>query len=154
LSIASKYLTPRWRQLSVSIISLISILVIAVVVWLIIVFFSVTNGLTEGWLDKLTALTSPVRLTPTKNYYDSYYYMIDGVSAASDYTHKTIGEKLAASQTDPYDPAIDAELPQQWRQPDLDENGLLKDPVKLAFAAISNIKGVQDLSAAEYENNA
>ena len=45
LSVARKYLVPRWRQLSVSVISVISVLVIALVVWLIVVFFSVTNGL-------------------------------------------------------------------------------------------------------------
>jgi lipoprotein-releasing system permease protein len=154
LSIAAKYLTPRWRQLSVSIISLISILVIAVVVWLIVVFFSVTNGLTDSWLDKLTALTAPVRVTPTKAYYDSYYYQIDGISAASDYASKTIGEKLLASRTDPYDPTQDTELPTGWKLPDTNDDGNLKDPVKLAFSAIAAIEGVKGLSAAEYESNA
>lgn len=153
LSIAAKYLTPRWRQLSVSIISLISILVIAVVVWLIVVFFSVTNGLTDGWLDKLTALTAPARITPTKAYYDSYYYLVDGISAQSDYTHKTIGEKREASQTNPYDLSLDEEIPASWKQPDLDAGGQLKDPVKLAFAAISMLKGVDGLYATEYENH-
>lgn len=99
LSIAAKYLTPKWRQLSVSIISLISILVISVVVWLIVVFFSVTTGLTNGWLDKLTSLTAPIRITPTKEYYQSYYYLADGISSDSDYSHKTIGEKRTSLKT-------------------------------------------------------
>ncbi|MBT3579060.1 MAG: hypothetical protein HN501_03615, partial [Waddliaceae bacterium] len=43
-SVAYKYLIPRRRQLSVSIITIISTLVISVVVWLILVFFSVTTG--------------------------------------------------------------------------------------------------------------
>ena len=86
LSIARKYLTPRWRQLSVSIISLISILVIALVVWLIVVFFSVTQGLEKSWINKLIALTAPVRVVPTEAYYQSYYYQIDGLSASSDYS--------------------------------------------------------------------
>ena len=111
LSVALKYLTPRWRQLSVSIISLISILVISLVVWLIVVFFSVTNGLEKGWIQKLTALTAPVRVTPTQAYYDSYYYQVDGISANSDYTLKSLSEKLQASETDPYDPNMDEEAP-------------------------------------------
>ena len=68
LSVATKYLIPKWRQLSVSIISLISIAVIAVVVWLIVVFFSVTYGLEKSWIHKLVALTAPVRITPTEEY--------------------------------------------------------------------------------------
>ena len=85
LSVACKYLIPRWRQLSVSIISIISVLVIALVVWLILVFFSVTDGLEKRWVDKLTSLTAPARITPTAAYYDSYYYRSDSISAASDY---------------------------------------------------------------------
>src|SRR3990170_3332185 len=104
LSVAFKYLIPRWRQLSVSIISLISILVIALVVWLIVVFFSVTHGLEKGWVQKLIALTAPVRVSPTDYYYDSYYYLADSVSMSSNYTPKSIGEKLSSPFTDPYDP--------------------------------------------------
>src|SRR5690348_1278274 len=96
LSIAFKYLTPRWRQLSVSIISLISILVIALVVWLIVVFFSVTYGLEKSWINKLIALTAPIRITPTEAYYDSYYFQADAISSSSDFNYKTIGEKLAS----------------------------------------------------------
>ncbi|MCP5507549.1 MAG: ABC transporter permease, partial [Chlamydiales bacterium] len=83
LSVALKYLTPRWKQLSVSIISLISILVISLVVWLIVVFFSVAYGLEKGWTHKLIAMTAPVRITPTEDYYHSYYYQIDSISANS-----------------------------------------------------------------------
>src|ERR1700733_3854149 len=100
LSVACKYLLPRWRQLSVSIISIISILVISLVVWLIVVFFSVTNGLEQSWIQKLISLTAPVRLTPTEAYYNSYYYQIDTISAASEYTPKSISEKLAARLAD------------------------------------------------------
>jgi len=151
LSVAAKYLTPRWRQLSVSIISIISILVIAVVVWLIVVFFSVTNGLTNNWIEKLIALTSPVRITPTKEYYQSYYYLVDSISQDSNYGLKTVGEKFASTQSDPYNPNLDEEPPISWQKPDLQSDGSLTDPVKLAFAAINDIKGVQGLSATDYE---
>lgn len=143
LSVARKYLTPRWRQLSVSIISLISILVIALVVWLIVVFFSVTHGLEKSWINKLIALTAPVRVVPTPAYYHSYYYQVDSISGSSNYGYKSIGEKLNASQTDPYDPETDEELPKTWAKPDFGPDHLIKDPVKLAFAAIDQFPGLK-----------
>lgn len=139
LSVAIKYLTPRWRQLSVSIISLISILVIALVVWLVVVFFSVTNGLTNSWIDKMIALTAPVRITPTEEYYRSYYHTIDGVSAGSNYQTKTLKEKLQYDGGDPYDPSEDEELPGEWSLADKHASGELKDLVKLAFSAIQEL---------------
>lgn len=139
LSVAIKYLTPRWRQLSVSIISLISILVIALVVWLVVVFFSVTNGLTNSWIDKMIALTAPVRVTPTDDYYRSYYYTIDSVSANSDYQTRTLREKLAQDNKDPYDPSVDEELPAEWAAKDIDAAGEQKDLVKLVFSAVHNL---------------
>lgn len=151
LSVACKYLRPRWRQLSVSIISLISILVIALVVWLIVVFFSVTYGLEKRWIDKLIALTAPVRLTPTEAYYKSYYYQIDSLSEKSNYNLKTIGEKSRSDLSDPYDPDSDVEIPSHWPKPDLESDGSLKDPVKKAFAILENIPG---LKAHTYEASA
>lgn len=148
LSVAFKYLIPRWRQLSVSIISLISILVIALVVWLIVVFFSVTHGLERGWINKLIALTAPVRVTPTEAYYDSYYYHIDSISQDAGFTTQTIGQKLGSLKTDPYDPEYDQEIPPHWPSPDLNSDGELKDIVKLAFSEIEKIKGA---TAKEYE---
>lgn len=154
LSVALKYLRPRWWQLSVSIISLISILVIALVVWLILVFFSVTNGLEKNWIRKLTTLTAPVRITPTANYYNSYYYQIDGVSANSDYSLKSIGEKLRSPATDPYDPDSDEEIPLNWPKPERNPDGSVKDLVKAAFQAIQEVKGFPGLAAVDYEMTA
>src|SRR6187397_1595897 len=125
LSVAWKYLRPRWQQLSVSIISMISIAVISLVVWLVVVFFSVTHGLEKSWIQKLIALTAPIRITPTEEYYRSYYYQID----ASGYASKSIGEKLKAPEADPYDPETDGELPHHFATPDRKPNGLLKDLV-------------------------
>lgn len=151
LSIAFKYLTPRWRQLSVSIISLISILVIALVVWLIVVFFSVTYGLERNWIDRLIALTAPVRISPTDAYYNSYYYHIDSISSASGYAHKSIGEKRASEKSDPYDPYQDEEVPAFWAKPDRDAQETLRDPVKEVFAAIDKIRDVPGLKASDFE---
>lgn len=150
-AIAAKYLIPRWKQLSVSIISLVSVLVIAVVVWLIVVFFSVTAGLTNSWVDKLISLTAPVRVTPTPRYYQSYYYLVDSISASSDYNLKTIGEKQNALNSDPYDPDSDEELPSNWKRAVRNGDGSLEDPVQEAFKTIASLQGINGLSAVDYE---
>ncbi len=147
LSIALKYLIPRWRQLSMSIISLISVAVIALVVWLILVFFSVTNGLEKNWIDKLISLTAPIRLTPTEQYYNSYYHKIDNVSAASNYTTKSLLEKRHTTNSDPYDPYIDSEMPSYWPEPHKNSSGELIDIVKETFQIFSD----KNLKAQEYE---
>lgn len=144
-SIAKKYLTPKWKQLSVSIISLISILVISLVVWLIVVFFSVSNGLEKGWIEKLTALTAPIRITPTEDYYNSYYYEIDSISEASDYAKKSLKEKLTSLETDPYDPSNDEEIPHNFSLPLLNSDGSLKDLVKEAFFEIQSLENDRDI---------
>lgn len=154
LSVACKYLIPRWRQLSVSIISLVSMLVIALVVWLIVVFFSVKDGLESSWIDKLIALTAPLRITPTEKYYQSYYYLADSISSRSDYTLKTVGEKLNSASSNPYDIDVDEEIPANWQLPDLDENGHLKDLVKLAHASASALPGYEGLGVSDYEMTA
>lgn len=151
LSVAFKYLIPRSKQLSVSIISLISILVISLVVWLVIVFLSVTEGIEKNWVKQLVALNAPVRMVPTDAYYQSYYYQIDQLSSASNYTTKTIGEKLLSSQTDPYDPLVDAEIPPEFPPPDRHYDGSIKDLAKEGWEAIASLKHFPELRAQEYE---
>lgn len=138
-TVALKYLIPRWRQLSVSIISLVSILVISLVVWLVVLFLSVTEGIEKKWVEELVALNAPLRLSPTEHYYRSYYYQIDSQSFDSNYTTKSIGEKLLAASTDPYDLTIDAELTENFPPPDLREDGSLKDPVKEVWEFVSSL---------------
>ncbi|MDF2549589.1 MAG: putative transporter, permease protein [Chlamydiales bacterium] len=149
IAVALRYLLPKWRQLSVSLISLVSVFVISLVVWLILVFFSVTEGMERGWTEKLIALTAPIRVTPTANYYQSYYYLIDQYSEKSDYTLKTIGEKRTEGiSQDPYDSALDGELPDYFPTPCLNPDGSLKDLVNLAFHAIQEETQAQ---AGDYE---
>ncbi|MBA3957511.1 MAG: ABC transporter permease [Parachlamydiaceae bacterium] len=151
LSIALKYLVPRKRQLSVSIISLISILVIALVVWLVVVFFSVTHGLEKTWIQKLIALTAPVRITPTEAYYHSYYYQSDLFSAASGYSPKSIREKLRTPSSDPYDPALDGELPTEIQAPLRNSDGSVKDLVASVFQAATSLPSVPGLKVRDFE---
>ncbi len=133
LSIALKYLVPRKKSLSTALISLMSILVISLVVWLVIVFLSVTSGIEKNWLKKLTALHAPIRISPTEEYYRSYYYQIDALSAASEYTLKTIGEKAMSLKSDPYSAQSDPEVPAYWPKPEK------IDPVKIAFQELSEL---------------
>lgn len=142
LSVAWKYLLPKRRQLSVSIISLISIVVISLVIWLILVFFSVTRGLENGWVEKLVTLTAPIRITPTEKYYRSYYYLIDHHSSATNYALKSIGEKKIAAKTDPFNEDFDGDLPADFPKAEG------KDLVKLVFDSIQAIPGIV---AADYE---
>jgi lipoprotein-releasing system permease protein len=104
-----------------------SVLVISLVIWLVLIFLSVTSGIERNWLTKLTSLHAPIRISPTDAYYKSYYYQIDALCAASQYCPKTIGEKAIADISDPYSPDIDAELPKHLSAKES------VDPVKIAY---------------------
>jgi lipoprotein-releasing system permease protein len=134
LSIALKYLVPRKKSLSTALISLMSVLVISLVVWLVVVFLSVTTGIEKNWLRKLTTLHAPIRISPTEDYYKSYYYLVDTFAAASQYTVKTIGEKAESLETDPYSKENDAEIPSRFPKPE----GI--DLVKSVFQELSALK--------------
>lgn len=150
LTVALKYLIPRWRQLSVSIISLISVLVISLVVWLVLIFLSVTEGMEKKWVRELVALNAPIKLMPTDAYYHSYFHLIDNYSLESNYQEKSIGEKLASLTSDPYDPDLDSELPIDFPKPLKGSNGQLLDPVKEVWQIASSLKEF-GAKAQEYE---
>jgi lipoprotein-releasing system permease protein len=133
LKIALKYLLPKKRSLSATLISLMSVVVISLVVWLVLVFLSVTAGIEKNWLKKITSLHAPVRISPTPEYYRSYYYQVDSHSALSDYTLKTIGEKAERAFVDPYSEEFDYELP-----PTLQKETV--DPVKALYRILENEK--------------
>ena len=145
LSVALKYLVPKKKQLSVTLIASMSVGVISLVVWLVLVFLSVTEGMEKTWLKKLTDLNAPLKITPTKSYYSSYYYKIDSASENSNYQNKTIGEKAISSFTDPYDNGLDCELPLHFPQKDLTPDGAVKDPVKIAYQILEDLKETKDI---------
>lgn len=152
LSVAGKYLIPKRKQLSVSLIALMSVAVITLVVWLLLIFLSVTEGIEKSWLDKLTSLNAPVRINPTSAYFSSYYYQVDSISEASQYSHKTLGEKASALLSDPYAPATDMESPRNWPTAERSEDGSLKDPVKKVFSILAGFqKKYPDLAFQDYE---
>jgi lipoprotein-releasing system permease protein len=117
-----------------------SIVVVAVVVWLVLVFLSVTAGIEKTWVSKLTSLYGPLRISPTDEYYRSYFYQVDSFASASNHTLKTIGEKASSSVSDPYISSEDMEIPLQWLQADCDSTGKLIDPVKIAIATLTDLK--------------
>ncbi|MDP1608052.1 MAG: FtsX-like permease family protein [Chlamydiales bacterium] len=137
--IALKYLIPKRRSLSTALISLMSVFVISLVVWLVLVFLSVTKGLEQNWLNKLTSLYAPLRVSPTEEYYSSYFYRIDSLSSASHYTFKTLGEKAITSLSDPYSPEIDMQPPAHWPLPVQDQEGNFVDPVKKAYQELQQL---------------
>ncbi len=114
-----------------------SVLVISLVVWLVLIFLSVTAGIERNWLNKLTSLHAPIRISPTDAYTTSYYYQIDGLSAASHYTLKTIGEKAQSALSDPFAVDLDAEVPRHWPKPERSADGHIVDPVKAAYWELS-----------------
>ena len=148
-SIAKKYLIPKKKQLSLSLIALMSVGVISLVVWLILVFLSVTDGIEKNWLKKLTSFNAPIQITPTNAYYQSYYYQVDSMSGESDFSYKSIGEKAVATWTDPYRAEEDLAIPTYWPEKEVDTSGLALDLVKLAFASIQRAK--PNLIAQDYE---
>ena len=142
LSLARNYLIPRRKQLTMSLIAIMSVGVITLVVWLVLLFLSVLGGIEKGWLTKLTAMHGPVRVTPKEAYYHSHYYQIDSLSNTSNYSLKSLGEKLATERTNPYLPDVDASLPPYFPQPEVDGNGELRDLAKEALETISDVPGV------------
>jgi ABC-type lipoprotein release transport system permease subunit len=136
---------PKKRQLSVALIGLLSLCVISIVVWLVLLFLSVTEGIEKNWLNKLTSINAPIRITPTDKYYNSYYYQIDSISKSSEFSLKTIGEKLKAIKSDPYDVENDEEIPSYWPEKDF----IAEDPIKSAFQAFEKIQREHLLESAE-----
>lgn len=129
--IAAKYLIPRRRHLALSLISMLSVFVIALVVWLLLLFLSVMQGIERNWIDKLTSLNAPLRVTPTDHYFSSYYHLIDAQSEASNFSYQSIHEKLSSKGNDPYSFEQDRELPEGFPKPDRDRLGNLIDPIKV-----------------------
>lgn len=137
--IALKYLIPRKKALSTALISLMSVFVISLVVWLVLVFLSVTTGIEKKWIKKLTSLNAPLRISPNQNYFSSYYYLIDSISSKSNYSNKSIEEKLTSS-SNPYTNEVDMEIPYYWPKPNLKSDGSTLDLVKETYAILEKEK--------------
>ena len=152
LSIIRRYLMPKKKRLSLTLISLMSVCVISLVVWLLLLFLSVTDGIEKNWLGRLTSLNAPLRITPTENYYQSYYHLVDEHSYASGYEKKTFHEKLVSKITDPYDENIDSELPLYIPKPVKGKKGEVLDLAKEVRYSLSNLPPeIASISSHDYQ---
>ncbi len=140
LSFVKKYLSPKKKQLSVSLIALMSIGVIALVVWLVLLFLSVTEGIERTWLKKLTALNAPLKIQPTEKYFSSYSYLIDQFSSATSYSARSIGEKMRGLASASYDPETDPALPERMPPLDRDQTGSPIDPVGRVSSVLAQLQ--------------
>ena len=152
-SIAKKYLWPKRKHLSVSLIALLSVFVISLVIWLLLLFLSITEGIEKNWLNKVTSLNAPIRILPTEEYYNSYYYQVDAISSKSGYQLKSIQEKLISTVGDPYCNEEDEEVPFYWPRRVANENDTLHDLVKDTFDVVKQTGDAHNLSllAEDYE---
>jgi lipoprotein-releasing system permease protein len=147
LFVALKYLLPKRQHLASSFIAFISIFVISLVVWLVLLFFSVTENMEKNWQEKLTALNAPLRITPEKEYFNTYYYQSDLVANSSNYMAKTFAQKLHAKQMDPRDPNLD-EHPMQFEQVS-ESDGTQKDLIKELYSILKSEKEIEHISDLE-----
>jgi lipoprotein-releasing system permease protein len=109
---ALSYLIPRKKQLSVSVVGLIAIAVISAIVWLILVFFSTTEGIERGWSKKISGVLGPLQILPSNTYKDSPFCQIDL------YSHKAGNQALRLSEKAiQHRPAYDEELDPPLEKP-------------------------------------
>lgn len=152
-SVMKKFLFAK--NSSTNLITCISLLVISSIVCLSLVFFSVIDGVEHRWLEKFTTLHPPLRVIPTGEYYSSYYYNIDALSGKSNYSLKSLGEKLRSNESDPYSPNSDMEIPPHWPAPIYKENGELRDLVQETREVLSKVCTPHlDVEIADYEMGA
>lgn len=110
LRTAISYLIPRKGQLSISVVGLIAVFVITAITWLILVFFSTTEGIESRWSQKIVGIVGRMRVVPTPAYFDSPYYQLDLFSSSTNYTPQRLDKKIRAPSL-PYDPSSDPPLP-------------------------------------------
>lgn len=135
--LALRYLSLRKKGLSRSLISIFSIGMITLIVWLLLVFLSVLEGVEKRWLQKVLSVTSPLRITPTEKYFASYDYQADLFSSSALYSPRTLGEILTANAPS-YDALEDGELPLVMT-PELDTQGHIIHPVERLKTALMGI---------------
>jgi len=96
LKTAFSYLVPRKGQLSISVVGSIAVLVILAIAWLVLVFFSTTEGFERRWSAKITSILGPLQIVPTKEYFDSPIYQIDLFSEDTERTPQRLSTKLSS----------------------------------------------------------
>lgn len=146
-----KYFLPRKFRFFSSFLSLLSVLMISLVFWLSVVFLSVMGGIEGRWVEDISKVVPHLKLVPTSKYFESYYYRADAYAASSDYSLKTIGEKLTSSTAESYSIESDYPLPENFPLPDRLADGSLRDYVKEAWDLLKGFSSNNGLVFREYE---
>lgn len=110
LTTALRFLRPSRQEFARSLIAILSFGVIATISWLVIVFYSVTEGLEQRWVNQLIQFTGSVRIQPTSLYFQSYEFLSDSYSSSSNYATQPLAFHLQHT-ADPYQPDYDPPLP-------------------------------------------
>ena len=147
-----RYIVPRKGEVSSSLMSFISLIIITLVTWLSLVFLSVADGIERGWIHKLTSIHGPIKIIPSEAYHASHYNRIDLYSQKSGYHLKSLKEKRASSYLATFDPMVDEELPADFPLPHLDPDGQPVDILERLHSIFHKAKEKNLLlSAEEYE---
>lgn len=101
LSTALRFLRPSRREMARSLISLLSFGMIVTISWLVIVFYSVTEGLEKRWVNQLIEFTGSIRVVPKPAYFNSYDFLIDTYCKSKEYSLQTLGSHIKQIK-DPY----------------------------------------------------
>jgi lipoprotein-releasing system permease protein len=145
LSILWKYLIPKKGRMSMTLITLMSVTVISLVVWLIVFFLSIMSSIEKGWLEKLTSLHAPIKITPTEEYFSSYHYLVDTISEKAGYTPRNFQEKIFNG--DVHNPKTDVAPPPHWKS-----DNQHKDPVQVIHDILKELSQENpDLSFQDFE---
>ena len=115
LRTALSYLIPRKGQLSISVVGLMAVLVILAITWLILVFFSTTEGFEHRWSQKIIGAVGPLRIAPTPAYFESPQYRIDFYSGKNSFAPQRFCKKIASPHM-AYNPETDPPLPPQLNE--------------------------------------
>jgi len=91
---ALSYLVPRKGQLSSTVVGSIAVLVILAISWLVLVFFSTTEGLERMWAEKISSALGPVQITPSSDYFQQKF----------SFTGDTCLERLSLASKEPGHP--------------------------------------------------
>lgn len=111
LRTALSYLVPKKGQLSVSVVGVMAVLVIQAITWLVLVFFSTTDGFETRWTQKIVSILGPARVIPTANYYNSPSHLLDSYSTSAGFINRRLSQK-ADEPFISYNPVEDPPLPQ------------------------------------------
>lgn len=142
-SVLRMILQPQPGRRISALIALLASGVIALVVWLVILFFSVTEGLERNWIQKLTSLHGTLRVVPTEAYFHSYHWQ------SLQWRNPTSWLSAWNAPGDPYRPYEDPELPPELEISRADPHALPLLALKRDLSSFTSTH--QDLTAVAYQ---